>query len=52
MSLTGSLMPSVPLQLAAKIDPPMITIVYHFENETEKDAYGHTINLDKNMLLT
>ena len=30
MSLSGSLVPSVPTQLMLKYDPPKMTIIYHF----------------------
>jgi hypothetical protein len=51
MSMSGSLMPSVPLQLMVKYSPPQITIVYHFEHQ-KKEQYFHDFLLDKNMLLT
>jgi hypothetical protein len=35
-------MPSVPTQLMLKYEPPLITIVYHFENK-EHDRYYHEI---------
>ena len=31
LSLSGSLMPSVPTSLMIKYNPPKLTIVYHFE---------------------
>ncbi len=31
LSLSGSLVPSVPTQLMLKYDPPKMTIIYHFE---------------------
>lgn len=31
LSMSGSLVPSVPTQLMIKYDPPKMTIVYHFE---------------------
>jgi hypothetical protein len=34
MSLSGSLVPSVPTQLMVKYDPPKLTIVYHFEQKS------------------
>lgn len=42
-------MPSVPVQLLLKFDPPMITIVYHFE-EKEHDKYFHDILVEKRLL--
>ena len=30
LSMSGSLVPSVPTQLMIKYDPPKMTIVYHF----------------------
>jgi hypothetical protein len=29
--MSGSLMPSVPLKILLKFDPPQMTLVYHFE---------------------
>ncbi len=49
LSLSGSLMPSVPTQLMLKYDPPKITIVYHFENK-EHDKYFHDIPVERRML--
>ena len=34
LSLSGSLVPSVPTELAVKYNPPKITIIYHFENHS------------------
>ena len=49
LSLSGSLVPSVPTQVMLKYDPPKMTIVYYFEqNSSEK--YFHEINLDRRML--
>ena len=31
LSLSGSLVPSVPTQLMLKYEPPKLTIIYHFE---------------------
>ena len=31
LSLSGSLVPSVPTQIMLKFSPPKMTIVYHFE---------------------
>lgn len=46
LSLSGSLVPSVPTKLALRFDPPMMTIVYHFE-QSSQEMYYHDINLDK-----
>ena len=51
LSLSGSLMPSVPVQLMLKFDPPKISIVYHFENK-EHDKYFHDILVERRMLET
>lgn len=42
-------MPSVPVQLMLKYDPPKISIVYHFE-QRENEKYFHDIPLDRQML--
>jgi len=49
LSFSGSLVPSVPTQLMVKFNPPKITIVYHFEKQSNQQFY-HDIMLDKNML--
>jgi hypothetical protein len=51
LSLSGSLMPSVPTKLAIRYSPPMLTIVYYFE-QNSLDLYYHDINLDSKMLKT
>jgi len=51
LSLSGSLMPSVPTQLMLKYDPPKITIVYHFE-QREKERFYHEIMVERRMLET
>ena len=51
LSLSGSLIPSVPTQLLLKFNPPSITIVYHFEKD-DNSKYYHTIALEKRMLET
>ena len=33
MSMSGSLMPSIPVQVLLKYNPAKLTIVYHFENK-------------------
>ena len=49
LSLSGSLMPSVPTQLMVKFSPPKITLVYHFVQKANEQFY-HEIHLDKKML--
>ena len=49
LSLSGSLVPSVPTQLMIKYDPPKVTLVYHFENKSN-DQYYHDMPLDKNFI--
>lgn len=49
LSLSGSLVPSVPTQLMVKYNPPKITIVYHFEQRSNEQFY-HEILIDKTML--
>jgi len=51
LSLSGSLVPSVPTQLMLKYNPPKMTIVYHFEQKSN-DQYFHDILIDANMLAT
>ena len=34
LSLSGSLVPSVPTQLMIKYNPPKMTIVYHFQERS------------------
>ena len=51
LSLSGSLVPSVPTQLMIKYNPPKMTIVYHFEQKRNQQFY-HDINLDLDMLQT
>ncbi len=50
LSLSGSLVPSVPTQLMIKYNPPKLTIVYHFEQKQNQQFY-HDILIDKDMLL-
>jgi hypothetical protein len=45
LSLSGSLVPSVPTQLMVKYNPPKLTIVYHFERKSNEQFY-HEILLD------
>jgi hypothetical protein len=49
LSLSGSLVPSVPTKLALKYNPPMLTIVYHFE-QSSKDLYYHEIGLERSFV--
>ena len=49
LSLSGSLVPSVPTQLMIKYNPPKITIVYHFEQRRNQQFY-HDIMLERDML--
>ncbi len=51
LSMSGSLMPSVPVQLMLKFDPPKISLVYHFEHK-EQDKFFHDIALERRMLET
>lgn len=51
LSLSGSLVPSVPTKLAVRFSPPMLTIVYHFE-QNNNDMYYHDIALDKTLVST
>lgn len=49
LSLSGSLVPSVPTQIMLKFNPPKMTIVYHFEQRANQQFY-HDIHLDRKML--
>jgi len=49
LSLSGSLVPSVPTQLMLKYDPPTITIVYYFE-ESKKEKFFHEIKIRRDHL--
>ena len=49
LSLSGSLVPSVPTQIMLKFNPPKMTIVYHFEQRQNQQFY-HDILLDRHML--
>jgi hypothetical protein len=51
LSMSGSLVPSVPTQLMIKFNPPKLTIVYHFEQKRNQQFY-HDILLDRDMLAT
>ena len=51
LSLSGSLVPSVPTQLMIKFNPPKMTIVYHFEQRSN-DQYYHDIFFDLDMLVS
>lgn len=50
LSMSGSLMPSVPTKLLLKYNPPKLTIQYYFENNSAEQYY-HDIPLDTHMLL-
>jgi len=49
LSMSGSLVPSVPTELGVKYNPPKLTIIYHFENKSNEQFY-HDINLDTQFL--
>jgi non-homologous end joining protein Ku len=49
LSLSGSLVPSVPTQLMVKYNPPSLTVLYHFEQKSN-DQYFHQIDLDPSAL--
>jgi hypothetical protein len=51
LSLSGSLVPSVPTQLMIKYSPPKLTLVYHFERKTNEQFY-HEILFDQQMIET
>ena len=51
LSLSGSLIPSVPTKLLLKYSPPKITIVYHFEQK-QNEQYFHNIEIDKDLLIS
>ena len=51
LSLSGSLVPSVPTQLMIKYNPPKLTIIYHFE-QRKNQQFFHEILLDREMLST
>lgn len=51
LSMSGSLMPSVPTQFLLKFNPPKLTIVYHFERN-DKEKFYHEIPIEKRMLET
>jgi len=42
-------MPSVPVQLMIKYDPPKLCVVYHFEKR-ENERFFHDILIDRAML--
>lgn len=46
---SGSLMPSVPVQLMLKYDPPKISVVYYFE-QRESERFYHDILVERRML--
>jgi len=49
LSLSGSLVPSVPTQVMLRYEPPKMTIVYYFE-QSSADKYFHEIHFDRRML--
>mmetsp|Transcript_41365 Transcript_41365/g.63047 ORF Transcript_41365/g.63047 Transcript_41365/m.63047 type:complete len:113 (-) Transcript_41365:1213-1551(-) len=49
LSMSGSLMPSVPEKVLLKFNPPTLTIVYHFEHK-ENEQFFHEVSFDKGML--
>eukprot|EP00347_Sterkiella_histriomuscorum_P008060 403346527 len=51
LSMSGSLMPSVPTQFLLKFNPPKLTIVYHFVRN-DKEKYYHEVLIEKHMLQT
>lgn len=44
-------MPSVPVQLLLKFDPPKISVVYHFVSKPN-EKYYHDIDIERRMLET
>lgn len=44
-------MPSVPVQLMLKFDPPKISVVYHFESKPNEKFY-HDIDIERRLLET
>lgn len=51
LSLSGSLVPSVPTQLLLRYEPPKLTITYHFEDNAE-ERYFHDIHIDRELLFS
>jgi hypothetical protein len=51
LSLSGSLVPSVPTQLMLRYEPPKLTITYYFEDK-QNQQYFHDINIDRDMLFS
>jgi hypothetical protein len=49
LSLSGSLVPSVPTKIMLRYEPPKMTIVYHFE-QAQDEMYFHEILIDRRML--
>jgi hypothetical protein len=49
LSMTGSLMPCVPLKFCLKFSPPKITMVYHFL-KNEKEQFYHEMLITQKML--
>ena len=51
LSLSGSLVPSVPTKLMIRYEPPKLSIVYYFEQNND-ELYFHEINIDRGLLLS
>ncbi len=49
LSLSGSLVPSVPTQLMIKYEPPKLTLVYHFERKSN-DQFYHDMPLERSFV--
>lgn len=49
MSMSGNLQPAIPDQFLLKYNPPVITIVYHFETNKQEKFY-HEVLVEKRML--
>lgn len=49
LSLSGSLVPSVPTKLMLKYNPPTLTVTYYFEQHP-KEEYYHLIPIDRHLL--
>ena len=50
LSLSGSLVPSVPTKLMLKYNPPALLVQYYFEQK-QNEEYFHKIPIDKHMLM-
>ena len=49
MSMSGALVPCVPLRFYLKFNPAKITLVYHLEKK-EKEQFYHDMLIPRNML--